>query len=81
MDKKIPFVIHGAAKSFPAFTKWNDAYFRGTPEIANMYVSVDRDKKELPNISDYRHMKFEKFLDKFQKKEMYLVDGVKKPLQ
>lgn len=81
MDKKIPFVIQGAAKSFPAFAKWNDAYFRGTPEIANMHVSVDRDKKELPDISDYRHMKFEKFLNNFQKKELYLVDGVKKPLQ
>ena len=47
----------------------------------NMGVSVDRDKKELRNISDYRHMKFSKFLDRFQTEELYLVDGVKKQLQ
>ena len=46
-----------------------------------MGVSVDRDKKELNNITDYRHMSFSKFLDRFQKEELYLVDGVKKQLQ
>eukprot|EP00795_Rhopilema_esculentum_P009058 gene9058-16704_t len=81
VDKKRPFIIYGAAKSSPAFTKWTHAYFKGNPEIANMHVSVDKDKKELNNISDYRHMKFGKFLDRFQSEEMYLVDGVKKQLQ
>ena len=56
-------------------------YFKQKPEIMNMGVSVDRDKKELHNISDYRHMKFSKFLDRFQSEELYLVDGVKKQLQ
>lgn len=81
VDNKQPFIVHGGAKSSPAFTRWNDAYFRSNPEIMNMGVSVDRDKKELNNISDYRHMKFGRFLDRFQKEEMYLVDGVKKQLQ
>ena len=81
VDQKLPFIIRDGAKSSPAFTKWNDAYFKSNPEISNMAVSVDNDKKELNNISDYRHMKFAKFLDHFRKEEMYLVDGVKKQLQ
>ncbi len=81
VDKKVPVVIRGAAKQSPAFLNWNDAYFRKNPDIVSMHVSVDRDKKELPNITDYRHMKFKAFLDRYKSEELYLVDGVKPPLQ
>ena len=81
VDQKLPFIIRGGAKSSPAYTKWSVSYYRQHPEILEMGVSVDRDKKELNNITDYRHMKFAKFLDRFQKDELYLVDGVKKQLQ
>lgn len=80
VDKKIPLIIHGAATIFPGYTKWSQDYFRKSPDINSMLVSVDRDKKEIHNITDYRHMKFEKFLNRFQKDELYLVDSVKPPL-
>ena len=81
VDQKLPLIILGGVKTSPAFTKWSNSYFRQNPEIMKMGVSVDRDKKELNNITDYRHMTFSKFLDRFQKEELYLVDGVKKHLQ
>ncbi len=81
VDKKIPLIIRGAAKSFPAFSKWSIQFFRETPEIAKMAVQVDRDKKELNNISDFRHMKLTKFLDRFQTEELFLVEGIQKPMQ
>eukprot|EP00794_Sanderia_malayensis_P009009 gene9009-9973_t len=81
VDKKVPFIIRGAAKALPAFAKWSESYFRSDPEIAKLKVSVDSDKKQLDNISNFRHMPFTTFLDRFKEEELFLVDGIKAPLQ
>ena len=70
-----PVLFKGAAKTFPAFSKWTDEYFKSLPESDTFSVFVEEGKKENRNDGS-QHVTFSEFLDKYKNEDIYYVNPV-----
>ena len=71
----IPVFFKGAAKSFPAFKLWTDKYLGSFEESKSYLVDIEEGKKE--NRSEaVQQLSFKKFLEMYQKEDVYFVSRV-----
>ena len=70
-----PVIFKGAAKSFPAFTKWTDEYFQASPHSVNHLVDVEEGKKENRN-DESRIMSLSDFVDIYRDEDIYCVSSL-----
>ena len=70
-----PVLFRGAAKTFPAFNKWTDEYFKSLPESDSFSAFAEEGKKE--NRGDgAKHLSFSDFLNVYQTEDIYYVNPV-----
>jgi lysine-specific demethylase 8 len=70
-----PVLFRGAARTFPAFTKWTDQYFKSLPDSETFSVFVEEGKKE--NRDDgSRQLTFLEFLKAYKEEDIYYVNPV-----
>lgn len=70
-----PVLFRGAAKTFPAFTKWTDEYFQSLPESDTFTVFAEEGKKENRNDGS-KHLTFSEFLNVYKEEDIYYVNPV-----
>ena len=71
----IPVFFKGAAKSFPAFKLWTDKYLGSFEESKSYLVDIEEGKKENRSLGS-QQPSFKKFLEMYQKEDVYFVSGV-----
>lgn len=71
----IPVLFKGAAKSFPAYKLWTDQYLGSFEESKSYLVDIEEGKKENRSLG-FQQPSFKKFLEMYQKEDVYFVSGV-----
>ena len=80
MDKSVPLLIRGGAKSSPAFKLWENDYLKSHKESETTQVFVENRKKENRTKGGY-NIPLKKFIERYQKDDIYMVNGVPEHLQ
>jgi len=75
-----PLLLKGVYKSSPAFTLWDDEYFRTVYEPPDSSVNVETTKKEDRN-QKMVEISFKDFVAVYRKQSVYMVDQVPHHLQ
>ncbi|EDV25230.1 uncharacterized protein TRIADDRAFT_56963 [Trichoplax adhaerens] len=78
--KSKPFIMKGAAKSYPAFTLWSDDYFLSFPEASTVNIFAEVQKKENRTLQP-KFPTFQEFIQRYNTTQEYMVDKVPKFLQ
>ena len=75
-----PLLIKNGAKISPAFQLWKDEYFLSLPGAENTTVFVEKRKKENRTVPG-TEISFKKFIETYNKSDIYMVNGVPEILQ
>lgn len=75
-----PLLLRGVFKSAPAFTLWDDEYFRTVHEPPDSVVNVETKKKEERN-QEMIETSFKSFVEMYRKKPVYMVSPVPSHLE
>ena len=73
-------VFKGLAKKSPAFKLWDDEYLRNHPGADTSLVFVEKQKKE-NRTAGGRNISLKKFIETYQKDDIYMVNGCPKIIQ
>ena len=79
VDKSRPALFKGLAKQSPAFELWDNDYLENHPG-SDEIVYVEPEKKENRTKAG-EEIPFKKFIQTYQNKSIYMVNGVPKALQ
>ena len=76
-----PVILKGAARDMPAFKLWTDGYMK--ERYGGETVAVEPGKKENRTrvALEAKEIPFGEFLDKYNTSDVYMVDGVPKPMK
>ncbi|XP_065057677.1 uncharacterized protein LOC135685618 isoform X2 [Rhopilema esculentum] len=80
VDKSVPLLIRGGAISSPAFKLWEDDYLKSHKESETTQVFVENRKKENRTKGGY-NIPLKKFIERYKKDDIYMVNGVPEHLQ
>lgn len=80
VDKSIPLLIRGGAKSSPAFKLWQDDYLKSHKEAETFKVFVENRKKEI-RTEGGNNIPLKEFIETYHDKDVYMVNGVPDHLQ
>ena len=75
-----PVLIRGGAKLSPAFNAWSDDYFLSFNESRDFKIVAEQRKKEIRTYPAV-DISFEEFVKTYERRDIYLVNGVPPFLQ
>lgn len=76
VSTSVPVLFKSGAKLPPAFAKWTDDYFLSRPEAANFMIDMEKGKKENRTKGDLKRGSFKEFVETYEEKDVYMVNGV-----